>query len=47
MAAAVGLVLYFVGAVIAHLRAKDYAVAPAVVLTLLSVAALVLRIASV
>ncbi|WP_405708193.1 MULTISPECIES: DoxX family protein [unclassified Streptomyces] len=46
MAAAVGLVLYFVGAVIAHLRAKDYAVAPVVVLTLLSVVALVLRIAS-
>lgn len=45
-AAAVGLVLYFVGAVIFHLRAKDYAVAPVVVLVLLAVAALVLRTAS-
>ncbi|MEV8453136.1 DoxX family protein [Streptomyces sp. NPDC052095] len=46
MAAAVGLVLYFSGGVIAHLRVKDHAVAPVVVLTLLAVAALVLRTAS-
>ncbi|MGW2898690.1 DoxX family protein [Streptomyces sp. NPDC001212] len=46
IAAAVGLVLYFVGAVISHLRVKDNAVAPVVVLTLLAAAALVLRVAS-
>ncbi|QNS07679.1 DoxX family protein [Streptomyces xanthii] len=46
VAAAVGLVLYFVGAVISHVRVKDFAVAPVVVLTLLAAAALVLRIAS-
>ncbi|MFD7962003.1 DoxX family protein [Streptomyces zaomyceticus] len=45
-AAAVGVVLYFVGALIAHLRAKDYEVAPVVVLTLLATAALVLRAVS-
>jgi hypothetical protein len=46
IAAAVGLVLYFAGAVISHLRVKDPAVAPVVVLTVLAAAALVLRIAS-
>ncbi|MGA5193569.1 DoxX family protein [Streptomyces exfoliatus] len=46
VAAAVGVTLYFIGAVITHLRVKDYDVAPAVVLGLLAVAALVLRIAS-
>ncbi|MFE2380145.1 DoxX family protein [Streptomyces misionensis] len=45
-AAAVGLVLYFVGAVIFHLRVKDFAAAPVVVLTLLAAAALALRAAS-
>ncbi|MFE5589001.1 DoxX family protein [Streptomyces sp. NPDC056549] len=45
-AAAVGLVLYFAGAVIAHLRVKDFELAPAAVLTLIAAAALVLRIAS-
>ncbi|KOG36550.1 MULTISPECIES: DoxX family protein [Streptomyces] len=45
-AAAVGLVLYFAGAVIAHLRVKDFELAPAAVLTLIAGAALVLRIAS-
>ncbi|MFI9001373.1 DoxX family protein [Streptomyces sp. NPDC053541] len=45
-AAAVGLTLYFIGAVISHLRVKDFNVAPVVVLTLLAAAALVLRIAS-
>ncbi|MEU3480376.1 DoxX family protein [Streptomyces sp. NPDC033754] len=46
VAAAIGVTLYFAGAVITHLRAKDYELAPALVLTLISVAALVLRIAS-
>ncbi|MFE0650056.1 DoxX family protein [Streptomyces sp. NPDC059534] len=46
VAAAAGLVLYFAGAVIAHLRAKDFELAPAAVLTLISAAVLVLRIAS-
>ncbi|PJN29724.1 DoxX family protein [Kitasatospora sp. CB02891] len=46
VAAAVGLMLYFVGAAVSHLRVKDYAVAPVVVLTLLSAAALVLRTAA-
>ncbi|WP_432127081.1 DoxX family protein [Streptomyces sp. bgisy082] len=45
-AAAIGVVLYFLGALVTHLRAKDYAVAPVAVLTLLAAAALVLRIAS-
>ncbi|MEU9856998.1 DoxX family protein [Streptomyces sp. NPDC047974] len=45
-AAAVGLVLYFIGAVIAHVRVKDYAMAPALVLTVLPAIALVLRMAS-
>ena len=40
------MVLYFVGALIAHLRAKDYEVAPVAVLILLAMAALVLRTAS-
>ncbi|MFE4370118.1 DoxX family protein [Streptomyces sp. NPDC056835] len=46
VAAAIGVVLYFIGAVLMHLRAKDYAIAPAAVLFLLAVAALVLRLAS-
>ncbi|MFB6813936.1 DoxX family protein [Streptomyces sp. NPDC056347] len=46
IAAAAGLVLYFAGAVITHLRVKDYAVAPVIVLTLIAAAALVLRVAS-
>ncbi|MEV8399779.1 DoxX family protein [Streptomyces niveus] len=45
-AAAVGVVLYFVGAVIFHVRAKDYAFAPAAVFIVLAVAALILRIAT-
>ncbi|MFE9633034.1 DoxX family protein [Streptomyces sp. NPDC006463] len=43
IAAAIGATLYFVGAVIAHLRAKDYELAPAATLTAVSAAALVLR----
>ncbi|MFE0735401.1 DoxX family protein [Streptomyces sp. NPDC058855] len=45
-AAAAGVVLYFAGALVAHLRKKDFAVAPVVVLTLLAAAALVLRLLS-
>jgi hypothetical protein len=44
--AAVGLVLFFVGAIITHLRARDYSFGPAIVFLLLAVAALVLRLAS-
>jgi len=43
VAAAAGVVLYFVGAVIYHLRAHDMTLAPAAVLVLVSIAALVLR----
>ncbi|MCY0944432.1 DoxX family protein [Streptomyces antarcticus] len=43
-AAAAGVTLYFIGAVIAHLRVKDYELAPATVLALLAAAALILRV---
>ena len=46
MAAAVGTILFFVGAVTIHLRAGDYSFALAVVFGLLAVAALVLRLPS-
>lgn len=46
IAAAVGVTLYFVGAVVAHLRAKDYELAPAAVLTLVAAAAVALRAAA-
>ncbi|MYS09161.1 DoxX family protein [Streptomyces sp. SID6041] len=46
VAAAIGVTLYFIGALITHLRAKDYEVAPVVVITLLAIAALALRTAS-
>jgi len=42
-AAAAGLVLFFVGAIITHLRARDYSFGLAVVFLLLAVAALALR----
>src|SRR5215213_7958446 len=45
-AAAIGLVLFFVGAIIAHLRARDYSIGPAAAYLLLAVAALVLDLAS-
>ncbi|MCX5391723.1 DoxX family protein [Streptomyces sp. NBC_00094] len=45
-AAAIGVVLFFAGAAVVHLRAKDRDVAPVVLLGLLAAAALVLRIAS-
>ncbi|MBZ9595789.1 DoxX family protein [Streptomyces erythrochromogenes] len=43
VAAAVGVTLYFIGAVISHLRVRDYELAPAAVLTLVAAAALTLR----
>lgn len=46
VAAAIGVTLYFIGAAIYHLRAKDYAIAPVAVIFLLAVASLVLRLAS-
>jgi uncharacterized membrane protein len=45
-AAAVGLVLYFVGAIVAHLRVRDYSIGPAVAFLLLAAAALVLGLVS-
>ena len=45
-AAAVGLVMYFVGAIITHLCARDYSLGPAAAFLLLAVAALVLELAS-
>ena len=45
-AAAVGLILFFVCAIIAHLRARDYSIGPAVTFLLLAMAALVLGLAS-
>ncbi|MDJ0393218.1 DoxX family protein [Rhodococcus sp. G-MC3] len=45
VAAAIGVILYFVGAVIAHVRVKDIkGTGPAAFLTLVAVAALVLRL---
>ena len=45
-AAAIGVILYFVGAIVYHVRAKDKALAPPAVLMLGPVAALVLRLAT-
>ncbi|MCY0925699.1 DoxX family protein [Streptomyces sp. H27-H1] len=46
IAAAVGVTLYFIGAVLTHLRAKDYELAPAAVLAVVAAAALTLRAAA-
>ena len=46
VAAAAGVTLYFIGAVISHLRVKDYELAPAAALALVAAAALALRILS-
>ena len=46
IAAAVGLVLFFVAAIITHLRAHDYSFGLAVVFLLLAVAAPLLRLTS-
>ena len=40
MAAALGLILFFVGAIITHLRGRDYSLGPAIVFLLLAMAAL-------
>ena len=45
-AAAGGLILFFVGAIFTHLRARDYSLGPAIVFLLLAAAALSLRLAS-
>ena len=47
MAAAIGIIAFFVAAVTIHLRAGDYSFALAVVFGLLAVAVLVLRLPSV
>lgn len=46
IAAAIGLVVFFVGAIVTHLWARDYSFGLAVVFLLLAVAALVLRVVS-
>ena|SRR5438876_11219943 len=46
IAAAIGLILFFVGAIVIHLRARDYSFGLAVVFLLLAVAALVLRLST-
>ncbi|HKR51108.1 MAG TPA: DoxX family protein [Pseudonocardiaceae bacterium] len=46
IAAAIGVVLYFVGALIAHFRAGDKAIVPPLVFLMTAVAALCLRIVS-
>jgi hypothetical protein len=46
IAAATGLILFFVGAIITHLRGRDYSLGPAIVFLLLAVTALGLRLAS-
>lgn len=43
IAAATGVTLYFIGAVISHLRVKDYELAPAAALAVVAAAALILR----
>ena len=46
IAAALGLILFFVGAIITHLRGRDYSLGPAIVFLLLAMAALAVRLAS-
>jgi hypothetical protein len=46
IAAASGLVVFFVGAIVNHLRARDYSFGLAVVFLVLAVAALIMRLAS-
>jgi hypothetical protein len=45
-AAAIGLVLFFIAAIITHLRGRDYSFGLAIVFLLLALAALVLQVAS-
>lgn len=47
IAAAIGVILYFVAALIAHLKAGDKAVLPPLMFLALAAAALLLRIASI
>ncbi|QSE41306.1 DoxX family protein [Rhodococcus erythropolis] len=48
VAAAIGVVLYFVGAVLAHVRVKDFSgIGPSAVLAAVAVATLVLRLLSI
>ncbi|MEU8007079.1 DoxX family protein [Catellatospora sp. NPDC049111] len=47
VAAAIGVILYFVGAIAAHLRQKDWAVTPAAILAIAAGAALVLRMSAI
>ena len=47
IAAAIGLICYFVGAVITHIRANDNQIAAPIAFACMAVAALVLRIASI
>ena len=46
VAAGIGVVLYFIGAVVAHLRVDDSDIGPALALGLVAVAAVVLRLIS-
>ena len=45
-ASAIGLILYFVGAIITHLRVRDYSIGPAAAFLLLAAAALALGLVS-
>jgi hypothetical protein len=45
-AAAIGVILFFIGAVITHLRIRDHAIAPPVGFGLLAVTTLVLGLAT-
>ena len=45
-AAAIGVVMYFVGAIVTHLRVRDYSIGPAVAFLFLAVATLVLGLVS-
>jgi hypothetical protein len=46
IAAAIGLIAYFIGAVATHVRAKDRALVPPAALAVLAVVALIFRIAT-
>jgi len=45
-AAAIGLTLFFIAAIITHLRARDYSLGPATFFLLLAIGTLVLRLAT-
>ena len=45
-ASAVGLILFYVGAIITHLRVRDYSIGPVAAFLLLAMAALVLGLVS-